>query len=50
MMMIKMLTAALIVMLKTGMKRIAKTIITLTLNTTLFIIAIRLYSIVINEK
>ena len=48
MMMIKMLTAALIVMLKTGMKRIAKTIITLT--TTLFIIAIRLYSIVINEK
>ena len=48
MMMIKMRTAALIVMLKTGMKRIAKTIITLT--TTLFIIAIRLYSIVINEK
>ena len=39
MMMIKMLTAALMVMLKTGMKRIAKTIITLT---TLFIIAKRL--------
>ena len=48
MMMTKMLTTALIVMLKTGMKRIAKTIITLT--TTLFIIAIRLHSIVINEK
>ena len=47
MMMIKMLTAALMVMLKTVMKRIAKTLITLT---TLFIIAIRLYSIVINEK
>ena len=46
MMMIKMLTAAL--MLKTVMKRIAKTLITLT--TTLLIIAIRLYSIVINEK
>ena len=41
MIMIKMLTAALMmVMLKTGMKRIAKTIITLI--TTLFIIAIRL--------
>ena len=39
-MMIKMLTAALMVMLKKGIKRIAKTIITLT--TTLFIIAIRL--------
>ena len=37
---IKMLTAALMVMLKTGMKRIAKTLITLT--TTFFIIAIRL--------
>ena len=47
MMMIKMLTAALMVMLKTGMKRIAKTLLTLK---TLFIIAIRLYSIVINEK
>ena len=47
MMMIKMLTAALMVMLKTVMKRIAKTLVTLT---TLFIIAIRLYSIVINEK
>ena len=47
MMIIKMRTAALIVMLKTGMKRIAKTIIT---TTTVFIIAIRLYSIVINEK
>ena len=46
MMMIKMLTAALIVMLKTVMNRIAKTLIT----STLFIIAIRLYSIVINEK
>ena len=48
MMMIKMLTAALMVILKTVVKRIAKTLITLT--TTLFIIAIRLYSIVINEK
>ena len=48
MMMIKMLTPALMVMLKTGMKRIAKTIITLT--TTLFVFAIRLYSIFINEK
>ena len=47
MMMIKMLTAALLVMLKTGIKRIAKTIITLT--KTLFIIAID-FSIVINEK
>ena len=48
-MMIKMLTAALMVILKTVVvKRIAKTLITLT--TTLFIIAIRLYSIVINEK
>ena len=47
-MMIKMRTAALIVMLKTGMKRIAKIIIRLT--TTVFSIAIRLYSIVINEK
>ena len=46
MMMIKMLTAALMVMLKTGMKRIAKTI---TLTKTLFIIAID-FSIVINEK
>ena len=46
-MMIKMLTAALMVMMKTVMKRIAKTLVTLT---TLFIIAIRLYSIVINEK
>ena len=45
MMMIKMLTAALMVILKTVMERIAKTLITLT---TLFIIAIRLYSIVIN--
>ena len=45
MMMIKMLTAALMMMLKTVMERIAKTLITLT---TLFIIAIRLYSIVIN--
>ena len=48
MMMIKMLTAALMVMLKTVMNRIARTLITLT--TTLFIIAIGLYSIVINEK
>ena len=48
MMMIKMLTAELMVMLKTGMKRLAKTITTLT--TTLFVIAIRLYSTVINEK
>ena len=47
MMMIKMLTAALMVMLKTVMKRIAKTLKTLT---TLSIIAIRLYSIVISEK
>ena len=47
MMTIEMLTAALMVMLKTVMKRIAKTLVTLT---TLFIIAIRLYSIVINEK
>ena len=42
-----MLTAALMVILKIVMKRIAKTLITLS---TLFIIAIRLYSIVINEK
>ena len=40
MMMIKMCTAALIVMLKTGMKRVAKTIIPLT--TTVFIVAKRL--------
>ena len=48
MMMIKMLTAALMAMLKTVMNRIAKTLVTLI--TTLFIISIRLYSIVINEK
>ena len=48
MMMIKMLTAALMVMLKTVMNRIAKTLITLI--TISFIISIRLYSIVINEK
>ena len=47
-MMIKILTAALMVMLKTVMNRIARTL--LTLITTLFIISIRLYSIVINEK
>ena len=50
MMMIKIhvLTAALMVMLKTVMNRIAKTLITLI--TISFIISIRLYSIVINEK
>ena len=47
-MMIKILTAALMVMLKTVMNRIAKTLITLI--TISFIISIRLYSIVINEK
>ena len=47
-MMIKILTAALMVMLKTVMNRIARTL--LTLITTLFIISIRLYSIVINGK
>ena len=49
MMMIKILTAALMVMLKTVMNRIARTLLTLLI-TTLFIISIRLYSIVINEK
>ena len=48
-MMIKILTAALMVMLKTVMNRIARTLLTLLI-TTLFIIPIRLYSIVINEK
>ena len=47
-MMIKILTAALMVMLKTVMNRIAKTLITLIPIS--FIISIRLYSIVINEK
>ena len=47
-MMIKMLIAALMVMLKTVMNRIARTL--LTLITTLFIISIRLFSIVINEN
>ena len=45
---IHVLTAALMVMLKTVMNRIAKTLITLI--TISFIISIRLYSIVINEK
>ena len=48
MMMIKMLTAALMVMPKTVINRIAKTLITLI--TTSFIISIRLSSIVINER
>ena len=48
MMMIKMLTAALMVMLKTVMNRIAKTLETSKI--TFFKISIRLYSIVINEK
>ena len=48
MMMIKMLTAALMVMPKTVIKRIARTLIALI--TTLFIISIRLSSIVINER
>ena len=48
MMMIKMLTAALMVMLKTVMNRIAKTLVTSII--TFFKISIRLYSIVINEK
>ena len=48
MMMIKMLIAALMVMPKTVIKRIAKTLIALT--TSLFIISIRLSSLVINEK
>ena len=47
-MMMKMLTAALMVMLKTVMNRIARTL--LTLITTLFIISTRLFSIVINEN
>ena len=47
MMMIKTLTAALMVMLEKVMNRIAKTLITLI---TTFIISIRLHSIVINEK
>ena len=47
-MMMKMLTAALMVMLKTVMNRIARTL--LTLITTLFIISIRLFSIVRNEN
>ena len=45
---IHVLTAALMVMLKTVMNTIAKTLITLI--TISFIISIRLYSIVINEK
>ena len=49
MLMIKMLTAALMVMLKTEMNRIAKTLITILI-TTLFIISITLYSIATNEK
>ena len=48
MMMIKMLTAALTVMLKILNNTIAKTLITSI--TALFIIPIRLYSIFINEE
>ena len=48
MMMIKMLTAALMVMLKTVMNRIAKTLVTSII--TFFKISIRRYKIVINEK
>ena len=47
-MMIKILIAALMVMLKTVMNKIARTLLTLLI--TLFIISMRLYSIVINEK
>ena len=50
MMMIKMLTPALTVMLKTVMKRKAKTLITLITTVLIKKNAIRLYSIVINEK